>query len=185
MLKTKDIPNIISALRILLTIPVIYLLITRDFSSALILFAVAGVSDALDGFLAKRFHWQSHLGGLLDPLADKILLVACYIVLAAIGLLPIWLVMLVMLRDLVIVSGAFLYHYKIEDLDAKPSLVSKFNTLVQILLGLAVVMNAGPFPLSESLLHTLIWLTTFTTITSGIHYIWVWGHRAFEKKSRS
>lgn len=182
MFKGRDIPNIISTLRILLTIPIIYLLITRDFSSALILFAVAGFSDALDGFLAKYFHWQSHLGGLLDPLADKILLVACFLVLAAIGLLPIWLVMLVLLRDLIIVSGAFLYHYKIETLDANPSLVSKLNTLVQILLILAVVMNAGPFQLPEQLVQGLIWFTLCTTIASGGNYIWVWGRRALDRQ---
>ena len=182
--KLKDIPNVISVLRVLLTIPVIYLLITQDFSNALILFAVAGISDALDGFLAKKFHWESHLGGLLDPLADKILLVASYLVLGAIGLLPVWLVLLVMLRDLVIVGGAFLYHYKIETLDADPSLVSKFNTLIQILLVLAVVMNAGPFPLPESLIGGMIWLTLITTVASGVDYVWIWGRRAVDRRDQ-
>ncbi len=182
MLKAKDIPNIISVLRVVMTIPIIYLLITKDFSNALILFAIAGASDALDGFLAKHYHWESHLGGLLDPLADKTLLVACYLVLGAIGELPIELVMVVMLRDLIIIGGAFLYHYSVEELEANPSLVSKFNTLIQILLVLAVVMNAGPLQLPELLIQGLIGLTFITTIASGVNYIWVWGRRAIEKR---
>ncbi len=182
MLKAKDIPNIISVLRVVMTIPVIYLLITRDFSNALILFAIAGASDALDGFLAKHYHWESHLGGLLDPLADKTLLVACYLILGAIGLLPIALVMTVMLRDLIIIGGAFLYHYNIEVLDADPSLVSKLNTLMQILLVLAVVMNAGPFQLPDALIQGLIWFTFATTVASGANYVWVWGRRALERR---
>lgn len=182
MFKAKDIPNIISALRVLMTIPVIYLLITRDFSNALILFAIAGASDGLDGFLAKHYHWQSHLGGLLDPLADKTLLVASYLVLGTIGLLPLGLVMIVLLRDLIIVGGALLYHYSIEELDADPSLVSKLNTLMQIILVIAVVMNAGPFLLPEMVIDVLIWFTLATTIASGVNYIWVWGRRALEKR---
>jgi len=182
VLKAKDIPNIISVLRVVMTIPVIYLLITRDFSNALILFAIAGASDALDGFLAKHYHWESHLGGLLDPLADKTLLVACYLILGAIGLLPIGLVMTVMLRDLIIIGGAFLYHYNIEALDADPSLVSKLNTLMQILLVLAVVMNAGPFQLPDALIQSLIWFTFATTVASGANYVWVWGRRALERQ---
>jgi cardiolipin synthase len=183
VLKAKDIPNIISVLRVVMTIPVIYLLITRDFSNALILFAIAGASDALDGFLAKHYHWESHLGGLLDPLADKTLLIACYLILGAIGLLPIGLVMTVMLRDLIIIGGAFLYHYNIEQLDADPSLVSKLNTLMQILLVLAVVMNAGPFQLPDMLIQGLIWFTFTTTVASGANYVWVWGRRALERRS--
>jgi len=182
MFKAKDIPNIISAIRVVMTIPIIYLLITKDFSNALILFAIAGASDALDGFLAKHYHWESHLGGLLDPLADKTLLVACYLILGAMGLLPLGLVMTVMFRDLIIIGGAFLYHYNIEELDADPSLVSKLNTLMQILLVLAVVMNAGPFQLPDVLIQGLIWCTFTTTVASGANYIWVWGRRALEKR---
>ena len=105
-MRASEIPNIISILRILLVIPVIWLLLTDDFPSALWLFAIAGVSDALDGFLAKRYGWQSELGSLLDPLADKILLVSCYVVLGWLLLLPAWLVATVILRDVMIVVGA-------------------------------------------------------------------------------
>lgn len=177
-MQKKDIPNIISFFRILLTIPVIWALLERDFLLALILFFVAGVSDGLDGFLAKHYHWQSRLGGLLDPLADKALLVSTFLCLGGLGLLPSWLVALVIFRDVLIVSGALVYSIQIEQLNAEPSMVSKLNTLLQIMLGLLVVINHGLYPMPEMMLETLIWAVTATTIISGIAYVFDWSRRA-------
>ena len=179
MLQARDIPNLISFLRILLTIPVVWLLIEREFSYALALFAVAGFSDGLDGFLAKRFQWRSRLGGLLDPLADKALLI-----LGVLGLIPVWLVLLVIFRDLTIVGGALYYHFSVEDLQAQPSLVSKLNTVLQILLVLLVVTDAGPYPLPSPLISMLLWSTLVTTLASGADYVWVWSRKAREKGIR-
>ena len=117
-MKARDLPNLISFARILLSLPIVWLLYEREFSYALILFAVAGFSDGLDGFLAKHFHWQSHLGGLLDPLADKALLMSSFLVLGGLGLIPIWLVILVIFRDLTIMGGALYYHFSVEEVDA-------------------------------------------------------------------
>ena len=180
-MQSKDIPNLISVLRILLTIPIVWLLFEHEFSYALILFAVAGISDGIDGFLAKRFGWQSHLGGLLDPLADKALLMSSFLVLGGLGLIPVWLVMLVIFRDLTIIGGALYYNFSIEELDANPSLISKLNTLLQIVLVLLVVTNAGPLALPAQLLSWLIWSTGFTTLVSGIAYVWVWTNKARHK----
>lgn len=180
-MRARDIPNLISFLRILLTIPVVWLLIERQFSAALILFAVAGFSDGLDGYLAKRFNWRSRLGGLLDPLADKALLMSSFLVLGVLGLIPVWLVMLVIFRDLLIVGGALYYHFSIEDLQAAPSLFSKLNTLLQILLVLLVVTNAGPYPLPPWLLSLLVWGTLATILVSGSNYVWVWSMKARRK----
>ncbi|MEI6413798.1 MAG: CDP-alcohol phosphatidyltransferase family protein [Pseudomonadota bacterium] len=178
----KDIPNLISLFRIFLTLPVIYALLERQFWWAMIGFAIAGVSDALDGFLAKHHGWQSHLGGLLDPIADKVLLVSALLVLGGIGLLPTWLVVLAVLRDLVIVGGALVYHYRIEELRATPSRISKFNTFLQITLVLATVAHAGPLPwLTEEMLTTLIWVTTTAILWSGMDYVWAWSRRATRK----
>ncbi|PVV10719.1 MAG: CDP-alcohol phosphatidyltransferase [gamma proteobacterium symbiont of Ctena orbiculata] len=177
-MQSKDIPNLISVLRILLTIPIVWLLFEHEFSYALILFAVAGFSDGLDGFLAKRLGWQSHLGGLLDPLADKALLMSSFLVLGGLGLIPVWLVMLVIFRDLTIMGGALYYNFSIEELDANPSLISKLNTLLQIVLVLLVVTDAGPLALPEQLLSWLTWATGFTTLVSGIAYVWVWTNKA-------
>ena len=117
-MRASDIPNLITVGRILLVAPVAWALMVQNFSLALILFFVAGVSDAVDGFLAKRFGWTSRLGALLDPLADKFLLVTCYAVLAWNDLLPVWLLVLVLTRDLLIVGGAVAYNFRIERLEA-------------------------------------------------------------------
>ena len=87
----SDIPNIISMLRIILVIPTVMLLLNERYGQALILFAVAGASDGLDGYIAKRYHYVSRLGTILDPLADKLLLVCTYLALGWLGLLPAWL----------------------------------------------------------------------------------------------
>ncbi|MDE2089174.1 MAG: CDP-alcohol phosphatidyltransferase family protein, partial [Gammaproteobacteria bacterium] len=105
----RDLPNLISVLRMLLVLPVVALLMTEHYREALLLFGLAGLSDALDGFLAKRYGWTSRLGAVLDPLADKILLVSSYIALGWLRLLPLWLVAAVIVRDLVIVIGAAVY----------------------------------------------------------------------------
>jgi len=180
-MQSKDIPNLISVLRILLTLPIVWLLFEREFSFALILFAVAGFSDGLDGLLAKRFGWQSHLGGLLDPLADKALLMSSFLVLGGLGLIPIWLVILVIFRDLTIMGGALFYHFSVEEVDANPSLISKLNTLLQIMLVLLVVTDAGPYPLPSSLLQSLLWATGLTTLLSGALYVWIWTNKAHRK----
>ena len=177
-MQLRDLPNIISALRLVAVIPVVWLLLEHRFGWALLLFAVAGVSDGVDGYLAKHYGWQSRLGGILDPLADKTLLVSCFLVLGSMGKLPIWLVMAVIFRDLVIVSGALLYHYRVADVDAAPTLMSKLNTLIQLVLVVLVIMDAGPIPLPAALIEVLIWACLMTVVVSGVQYVWVWGRKA-------
>ncbi len=179
-MKTSDLPNLISVLRLVAVVPVVYLLMRHAFGWALLLFALAGLSDGVDGFLAKRYGWQTPLGALLDPLADKVLLVSCFLVLGALDLLPIWLVLAVVFRDLVIVSGALLYHFRVEDVQAAPTWASKLNTVVQIALVVAAITNAGPLPLPPWLVGGLIWFCLATVVVSGTQYVWVWGQRARE-----
>lgn len=178
MIKKEDIPNLISILRIFLSVPVVWMLLLQRFDIALILFAIAGVSDGLDGFLAKHYGWQSHLGGMLDPLADKVLLVSSYVALAILGLIPLLLMLLVILRDLVIVTGALVYNFRVRELEADPSMISKFNTFSQIVLVLAVVLDQGLLGLPDGLRVLLLWLVAATTIASGANYVWVWSRRA-------
>lgn len=185
MLQPRHIPNIISIARVILVFPVIWLLLNQRFELALWLFLVAGLSDALDGFLAKYFHWESHLGGILDPLADKFLLVSTYICLAILGVLPVWLVVLVILRDLVIVGGSIAYNFRIEKFEAEPSLASKLNTFVQIVLVLAMVFKLGGSPLPDWLVDVLIWSVVATTIASGMGYILEWSRRAKQHNNKT
>jgi len=177
-LQTKDLPNIISMLRLVAVAPVVYLLALEQFGWGLLLFALAGLSDGVDGFLAKKYGWQSRLGGILDPLADKALLIGCYLVLGVMALIPLWLTLAVVLRDLIIVCGGLLYHHLVAHVRATPSFLSKINTLVQILLVVAVIANAGPLPLPGFWIETLIWICLTTTLLSGLLYVVVWGRMA-------
>ncbi len=177
-MKLSDLPNIISVVRLITVIPVVYLLLIHEFGWALLLFAAAGISDGLDGFLAKQFGWQSRLGGILDPLADKVLLVSCFLVLGAMGLIPLWLVLASVFRDLVIVSGALLYNFRVEEVDAAPTWVSKLNTVLQILLVVLVITDAGLVALPDPLIPILIWACLGTVVVSGVNYVWVWGRKA-------
>ena len=183
-MKARDIPNLISVLRILMTVPIVWLLFEQEFTYALMLFALAGFSDGLDGYLAKHYQWQSRLGGLLDPLADKALLMSSFLVLGSLGLIPEWLVILVIFRDLLIVGGALFYNFSVEELEAHPSLISKLNTLLQILLVLVVVTGAGPYPVDDRLISLLVWATLCTTVASGADYVWVWSRKAKQKGRR-
>lgn len=183
-MKARDIPNVITVFRFLLVPPVVVLLLQERFTAALIVFGVAGFSDGLDGFLAKHFNWRSRLGGIIDPLADKLLLVSCFVTLGWLGLIPAWLVLLVILRDLVIVAGATFYHMRIEQFEAEPSVASKLNTAAQILLVLAVLYSFGIQAVPALLMEVLLYSVLATTLWSGFDYVWTWGQRAWQKRRR-
>lgn len=174
----RDIPNIISLFRIFLVLPVVWLLHDKEYSLALMLFFIAGISDGIDGYLAKRNHWQSRLGSILDPLADKLLLISTYMTLAWLGNIPMWLVFFVLLRDLVIITGAVAYHIKFGEYEMTPTVVSKINTFCQILMVLAVMFSYGLYTLPGRTLEYMTYAVLATTILSGADYVWVWGQKA-------
>ncbi len=178
-MRASDIPNLITFGRILLVAPVAWALMVERFNLALVLFFVAGASDAVDGFLAKRFGWSSRLGALLDPLADKFLLVTCYAVLAWNELLPLWLLLLVLTRDLLIVGGAVAYSFRIRLLEANPTLISKLNTLLQILLVLLVIVHQATGWGQARWIDWLIYAVTISVIWSGLDYVVTWTRRAW------
>lgn len=179
----RDLPNIISILRLLIVVPVVYMLLRENHGVALVLFAIAGVSDALDGYIAKRYGWTSRLGSILDPVADKTLLVSTYIILGVLNHLPVWLVIAVVLRDLVIFTGALSYHFLIGKYELRPSLVSKVNTFAQIVLALVVVMSMDDFPIPGEYIQLMIYTVLATTVISGVDYMWSWGHQAVRSRS--
>lgn len=179
-----DIPNVISVLRILLVLPTALALANEQYVLALLLFTVAGISDGLDGYIAKHWHYESRLGSILDPLADKLLLVATYLVLAWLGLLPVWLVAAVVGRDLLILAGAVSFHFLVGKYEMEPTAVSKLNTLSQIVLGVLVVFSAGVYALPAALLDWLVLLVLATTIVSGLDYVWTWGVRAYRARGQ-
>lgn len=172
------IPNAISLMRIVLVPPVLVLLLRGEYGWALLLFWIAGVSDGIDGYLANRFNWQSKIGALLDPVADKLLIAGMFITLAIIGLVPAWLSAVVIIRDLVIVGGAIAYHVLIEPVDGEPTAISKLNTMFQLLF-LLFVLSRATFEWPDRI--TLIVLgaaTFFTVVVSGLDYVLRWAGRA-------
>ncbi len=182
--KPKWIPNLISGIRILLVFPVAWYLWHADFFMALILFIVAGLSDGLDGYLARRYQWTSSLGGWLDPVADKLMQVTTYVMLAWLGLIPLWLVMLILARDVMIVAGGLFYYYKIERIEARPSGISKLNTVFQILLVVLVLLDSL-YGFAPWVVGGMIWLVALTTLSSGVDYVVTWGMRAWRASART
>ncbi|HEX4911350.1 MAG TPA: CDP-alcohol phosphatidyltransferase family protein [Permianibacter sp.] len=184
MTALRHLPNLLTVLRCLLTVPLALLLLERQFGWALLVFVVAGGSDALDGFLAKRFHWQSRFGAIADPLADKLLLLIGFGVLAAIQVLPWWLFALVLARDILIVGGALTYHWLFGPYPMQPTLLSKANTALQILLLTVVLFNLGLWPMPAPVLMIGIVLVSFSTLSSGLDYVWTWGRRCAAERQR-
>jgi len=153
---------------------------TADFVTALVLFAVAGFSDALDGFLAKHYHWESRLGSILDPLADKLLLVASFATLTWLDLLPNWLLWFVLGRDVLIVLGALAYHYIVGKFELLPLWSSKINTVLQIGLVLLVIFQQQVLFDAQYWITIMIWLVVASIINSGSEYLIIWGRRAWK-----
>lgn len=174
----KDIPNIISLLRIVLVVPLAYFLWQQHYLAALILFLIGGLSDGLDGLLARRYQWETQLGTLLDPMGDKLMMFCAYLLLGWHELLPWWLVGLVILRDVIIVVGTLLYKKYIGRAVLTPFFISKLNTLFQILLVL-IIMFSQTVSLNYLIVDSFIWLVTVTTLLSGYAYINDWGTRAW------
>lgn len=180
-MELRDIPNLITILRMVLVVPILLLIANEQFVHSLLLFAVAGISDGVDGYLAKRMGWQSRLGSILDPLADKLLLVSTSLLLVWMEMIPYWLVAIIVLRDLLIVVGGTLYHYRIGEYEMAPSIVSKINTFSQIayVLGVILVAAMGWEMAAEITVASYIVLTT--TLMSGADYVWTWGWFAYHE----
>ncbi|MBM3518746.1 MAG: CDP-alcohol phosphatidyltransferase family protein, partial [Alphaproteobacteria bacterium] len=158
----------------------VWLILSGDFAIAFWLFVVAAASDAVDGFIAKRFHMESALGCYLDPLADKALLVSVFLALGRSDLLPYWVVILVVSRDLLIIGGALLTLALGQQLNVTPALVSKINTVAQIALaGATLAQNGLDVGIPEAL-PALSWLVAMTTVLSGATYLVRWARGATE-----
>lgn len=138
------IPNLITIARLLIVPVVIVMIVQERWSAAFVLFVVAGISDAVDGFIARQFDMRSEFGAYIDPLADKSLLMSIYVTLAIVGVLPAWLAIVVVSRDLMIVAAIMLSWVMDRPVQIKPVLVSKMNTAAQISFA-ALVLAAKTF----------------------------------------
>lgn len=177
-----NLPNIMTLIRVLLIPVFVILIINKLLGWALVAFAVAGITDGIDGMIARITHKRTELGAYLDPIADKLLLSSAYITLAIIEILPSWLTVIVVTRDVIILIGFLVllltnYHPKI-----RPSLVSKVTTVFQISTILLVFME-GYAPVFKQLSTIAIYGTSIFTILSGAHYIYFGTRILNEKKN--
>ena len=169
-----NLPNTITIMRLLMVPLVVWLIITSAYSLAFVIFAVAGFSDAIDGYLARKLGSQTEIGAYLDPIADKALLVSIYVALAANDLLPVWLAILVATRDALIVGGVILARLVEQPLVMKPLWISKLNTSVQILLaGLTLGLLAFQWH-ADTAIDICIAAVVVLTLASGAFYLRDW-----------
>ncbi len=169
-----NLPNAITITRFLLVPVVVWAIASHQMKVAFWVFAVAAISDMLDGFLAKRFRMTSELGAHLDPLADKAMLVSIYVMLAFAGKLPLWLVIAVVSRDLMILAAIMVSWLLDKPLEIRPLMVSKVNTLAQFLLA-ALVLATGAFGIELGQALTLgITIVGVLTGLSAAAYLLTW-----------
>ena len=153
---------------------VIVMIMQQRWVAAFVLFVVAGVSDAIDGFIARKFDMKSELGAYIDPIADKALLVSIYVTLAIVGAIPSWLAIIVVSRDAMIVAAVLLSWVMSRPVEIKPLLVSKLNTFAQIVLAGLVLAELGLGLGLDQLVQLLIPVTGALTILSAAAYFWGW-----------
>lgn len=169
-----NIPNFITLARVL-SVPVIFwLLVSGNSRVAFFVFVCAGISDAVDGYLAKRYNWKTDLGAYLDPLADKLLIVSIYIALGVSHEIPLWLVIAVVSRDILILLAVLLSWLMDHPVRIKPLVVSKINTAAQLVLAATVLADEG-FNLGlDTIRLVLVWLTAVSTLLSLVAYLKAW-----------
>jgi cardiolipin synthase len=174
----RHLPNFICLVRMALIWPTVAALWRGDHWTALVLVAVCAISDGLDGWLAKRFNWTSHLGKILDPLADKLLLVALFLTATWMNLLPWWLTAVAVGRDVMIGFGAVIYRFWFGPLHGRPTIISKINTGMQLAVALAAILGAALGLAADEMVTALSIVTLLTTIISGADYLAVFTRRA-------
>lgn len=183
--RMRSLPNLITLLRLALVPVVAYMLATSAYGVALPIFLVAALSDAADGYIARRFNVRSRLGATLDPIADKLNMLVTTLLLAWQGLLPLWLAVAIVARDVVIVAGAIAYRAALGHLEIAPTWLSKINTVMEFALLLVVMAAAAGWIDVDAWIAIAFAATGATVIASGIEYVALWGWKAVrEMRSR-
>ncbi|MEL6784602.1 MAG: CDP-alcohol phosphatidyltransferase family protein [Pseudomonadota bacterium] len=169
---TVTLPNLITLARLFMVPLIVWALLSEQMGMAFAVFVIAGISDAVDGTIARYFNQQSAFGTVLDPIADKIMLVSVFVGLTYLGHIPLWLTIMVVSRDLLIINGVMLAFVMAHDVEIKPLAVSKANTVAQIGLA-ALVLGLLAFDLTApTLVISLQWLTALLTGASALAYVW-------------
>ena len=173
-----NVPNVITLIRGLLIPVLAYALGTRDYDLAFAIFVFCAVSDLVDGWIARRFNLRTRFGAVADPLADKLTMLATTLLLAWQAWLPWWFALLVVMRDVVIVSGAVAYHFHVGHVEMSPTRLSKANTAIEFVLLAGVLAIAAELVDSGLWLTVLLWTCTMTVLASGVQYVVVWSRKA-------
>ncbi len=173
-----NIPNLITLCRLAAVPLVIWLILDDDMMIAFWVFFAAALSDAADGIIAKQFDMETVFGAFLDPIADKALLVGVYLTLGHVGILPTWLVILVVFRDILIVGGALLFQTVTQSLTMQPLMISKVNTVLQLALVIGVLWTQA-YGIGDGIVLDLMgYIVAVTTFWSGVLYVVTWSNRA-------
>ncbi|MEM7001410.1 MAG: CDP-alcohol phosphatidyltransferase family protein [Pseudomonadota bacterium] len=180
----RQIPNAITLMRIMLIVPIGALLWQDRHLAAFGLMLVGGVSDALDGFLARRFNWQSAFGAALDPLADKLLVATVFVIFTLQGHIPLWVAIIVLGRDFVIVAGAGVYKLLYEEIEIAPTFLSKANTAMQLILLLGLMASFLPLGVISEMCRAMVnpygfYILAVLGVSSGLDYMFTWGTKAY------
>ena len=181
----RHLPNLICLIRLALIWPILVALHAGEHRTALALFIIAAASDGIDGYLAKRFDWTSELGKLLDPVADKLLLMTVFVEAAWRGLVPWWLTAAVVARDVMIGLGALIFRLWFGPLRGRPTRFSKVNTGAQLLYVMLVLLNAAFGVPPREVLAAFALVTLTTTVLSGLHYLQIFTRRAWTQPPRA
>lgn len=177
----NQIPNTLTTLRLLLAIPICLLILREQYSAVLWVALFAGISDGVDGWLARRLNATSRYGAIVDPLADKLMLSGAYACFAMVNLLPWWVAIVVVGRDVIIVCGAMAFHGLFGRYEMEPSLWGKGSTFVQILFAVALLFQQVQPLLPVQFLELLQWGLVLVAAVSGGHYVYIWGARARQR----
>jgi len=180
-----NVPNAITVARLILVPVTAYFLIIGAYGIALIVFLTAAVTDLIDGFIARTFRITSTLGATLDPIADKLNMFVATVLLAWQGLMPIWLAIAIVARDIVIVGGALAYRLAVGHVEMVPTKLPKVNTFIEFSALLLVMATAAGVVEIGAWLSAVFLLVLATVLASGGQYVWVWGRKAALERRRT
>ncbi len=172
------IPNAISIFRLLLVLPIAVAIIEGEFIFSLTLFCIAGISDGLDGYLARKYGWVTAFGKIIDPLADKLLLLVTTVTLGLLGYFPMMVLFLMVAKDLAVVGGMLVYTVLAGFPEVRPITIGKVTTVLQILLiGYIMITLIAGMPVVSMFMSILVWVVVIATILDGCSYLWLWTNK--------
>ena len=177
----RFIPNVITVARLVLVLPTAFCMVEEMYLASFVLFTWSGLSDGLDGFLARRFGWETTFGKLIDPLADKLMMITAVLTLGLLGHFPLMLMILIIVKDLAILGGVFAYTTLAGFPKIQPTWLGKVTTASQIILLMAVMLNLGyPGVLPGVFFVIWFWVVIVMTAFDGMSYLWIWTARLVE-----